>query len=102
MTEHGMDMVFYLPDKNRKVRFLVRDYALFDVEDVVAGVTILREVNGDEYDRQNLRWSAKAILRSIGMTLASSLEKYVTPTVTGPEIFFHIMTTLESSTTSAL
>ena len=57
---------------------------------------------GDQYNEQNLEWLGQALLASIGTSLASTLEKYVTTKITGPELFFHIMETLESTSSSVL
>jgi len=101
LTIHGMDSVFYLNDEEEEKCFLVRDYANFTFEQVEKEVTKLKN-EGDQYDEQNLEWSGQALLASIGTSLASTLEKYVTTEITGPELFFHIMETLESTFSSAL
>jgi hypothetical protein len=47
------------------------------------------------YDEQNLRWSGKAILNSIGMDLWEALEKYLSDEPSGVEVFTAVVTKLQ-------
>ena len=62
----------------------------------------LLQSTGDQYGEQNLKWSFKAIHNSLGLTLATSLEKYADIISTGPALYFQMMQTIQSTTMSDL
>ena len=101
LKDHGLDTVFYLHDSEGNMRYLIKEYAYFTSAQVKTEICLLMAA-GDQYDVQNLQWSLQAVHNSLGMTLATSMEKHASEATTGPALYFQLMQTIQSTTSSAL
>jgi hypothetical protein len=77
--ERGLDTVFRVFDPATDTEvYLLKDWGSADPVKVVAWEEMLKEGVGDlpvcEYDIDNLKWSGKAVMNSIGLDLWETIE----------------------------
>jgi hypothetical protein len=100
LEETGQDGVFYLKDNKGVERSLLTHSGMFTTDEAKNHVATLA-VDGDNYDAVNMTMSGTALMNSIGPTLHSDLQKFITGTLMGPVVFMLIVSRIQSSSASS-
>ena len=108
MEDHGMDSVFRRIDSRGKEVYMLQEWGETEKQEVVEHVKQLKKGTYNEppcsFDIDNLRWSGKAIVASIGQDMWRTVEKEILTDdgVSGPHAFQIIIGHLQQTNSSSV
>ena len=98
IENHGLDSVFYVDTGRMTYVDLIREYATVSEAEITAHVQSFT----DDYDQTNLEWSYEALINSIDAQILIDVQKYIDSAMTGPHLYWTIMTHIHSTTSPAM
>ena len=121
LKNHGMDSIFWIPDKKYMLRNIIFQHSLFTIDRVITHVksyqtyidtdvtmpgdtqvvTQLLRVF-DKYDIDNLNAAREFLLSSIDPNMKKMINPFITDTTTGPEIWMRIVSEFQSTSIQRL
>jgi hypothetical protein len=112
MEERGLDTVFYVYDGQTDTEtYLLTDWGSVSPAKIKDWVATLRvgvpRMDGTvspvcDYDLDNLKWSGKAVLNSVSLSLWETVEKDLGVDASGPEAFAAVVYKLQQVSSAAV
>jgi hypothetical protein len=92
LVNHGMDSVFYIPDDDDNMIYIITDNAKFAMQQVQDAVSLgIRRGSYDEFDEDNLADSKMYLLNSIDFATKQEINPFMTEDTSGPELWMRIV-----------
>ena len=101
IEQRGMDSVFRVIDAGSE-RYLLEEFGQAEKTKVQRWVENLNTVIGDEYDKLNLKMSARMIRESLDTDMLKKLESDTSASASGPEVFAAVVNIHQQLSSSAV
>jgi hypothetical protein len=103
LINHGVDLMFYVPNDEFVMINIIKDHARFTMQQIQDYVQ--RSVTldlYDDYDLDNLADSKMYLLNNIEFVTRQEINPFINENTTGPEVWMRIVGTAQGSTIERL